>query len=220
MDKNTQTFRVFSLQLLLKATTVICMIFLEPVLFELPVLPRVQKFIRHKLTDSSGQAHPMYAHPTAFGPGLIIWTMAQTEKKQLFSNYAYRPGKHNQQADRPVSKRVYYDPKFTAQIGVGIAEFHHSRHQYLLNYNELEQFSRLIDYLIFSDVVDFCEARPDVAPMVRIKAFCDQYDFAPGELSEDSLKQMYLRHRRGKSGSNYSRVVVSQFQFVPCPIAA
>ncbi|GAB3956692.1 hypothetical protein GCM10028805_47340 [Spirosoma harenae] len=191
------------------------MIFLDPVLFELPVLPRVQKFIRHKLTDASGQAHPLLASPEAIGPGQLIWAMAQADKKQLITGYERKASDTGAAGDRGPCKRLHFEKKLTAEIGVGIREYHYRRHQYLLNYIELEIFSNVMDYLIYNEAVQFCQARTDMPPMTRIKAFCDQYDFSPTDISEDAIKQMYLRYRKGKAASSFSAIVHAQYQFIP-----
>lgn len=196
------------------------MLFSSPVLFELPVLPRVQKYLRLKLTDASGESHPLLATPETPGPGQLIWMMAQTDKKELIVEYSPR-GKQPAQGDqRAASKRVYFEQRLTAEIGVGIQQFHYRRHQYLLNMVELEIFSNQIDYLILNEAVWFCQQAPQTPPMTRIKAFCDQYDFAPGELGEEALRQMYLRHRKQKAASAYSSALFDQYQFKPCLLAA
>ena len=193
------------------------MFFTDPVIFEIPVLPRVQKFVLGKLAQAAGRPAPLLADPTAYGPGQYLWTMAQTEKKLLFSNYAYRPGGKN----RPPASRITYDTsRYSVQLGVGIQALHPSRERQLLNYLEVEMWSNYVDHLIRNELVQYCEKYPGVPPMVRIKSFTDQYDFSEEDFSEDSLKQLYLRHRKGKTGATYIPQVSQQIQYVPVTMAA
>lgn len=186
------------------------MYFEEPVLFELPVLPRVRKFIHVKLTDPKGERHAMLVDPSALGPGLFLWAMAQSEKVHIYA----KPD-----ASKPTGRR--YDPApLTERIGVGIREFHQTRSQYLLNTVELWVFSNMVDYMIENELVQYCQAEPSIAPMIRIKAFCDQFDFDSNDFNEDALKQLYYRHRKGTAGANYSPTIVRNFAFVPLALAA
>lgn len=185
------------------------MLFLDPVLFELPVLPRVQKFIRTKLVDETGHPQPMLAVPSALGAGLMLWAMAQAQLIHLSTNPSRR---------KPTS---HLQPEaFTARIGVGICEFHPTRHQHLLNHPELLVFNNLVDHMIRNELVQFCQQAPNVAPMLRIKAFCDHYDFSETDMSEAALKQVYLRYRRGTGSQAYAPEICQQFQFLPVKLVA
>jgi hypothetical protein len=186
------------------------MFFDNPVLFEVAVLPRVQKFIRTKLTDEAGQQHPMLVDPSALGPGLMLWAMAQSEKVHLFTNW-----------DGERSKTRRFDPApLTGRIGVGIQEFHPSRHQYLLNAAEQWVFTNMVTYMIRNELVQYCEAEPGVPPIQRIKAFCDHYDFSEQDFTEQALRQMYLRHRKQVGAHGFSVHVNQNFTFVPMRLAA
>lgn len=186
------------------------MLFKDPVLFELPVLPRVQKFVRTKLVDASGIAHPMLAMPEALGAGLMLWAMAQSEMIAFYTN----PSRH-----KPTSAHARPDD-FSARIGVGICSFHPTRRNRLLNHAELIIFSNMVDHMIQNELVQFCQQSPELAPMLCIKSFCDRYDFSEADFSEGALKQMYLRWRRGTASMDFAPQVSTQFSFVPCQIAA
>lgn len=186
------------------------MFFDNPVLFEVAVLPRVQKFIRTKLTDDAGKQHPMLVDPSALGPGLMLWAMAQSEKVYLYTKY---------DGSKPGGRR--WDPEeLTATIGVGIREFHPSRHQHLLNAAELWVFSNMVTYMVQNELVQFCEAEPGVDPMQRIKAFCDHYDFSDQDYTEQGLRMMYWKHRKKIGAHGFAPQVTRNFDFVPMLMAA
>lgn len=189
------------------------MLFDHPVLFEVPVLPRVQKFIRKKLTDQAGQSHPMLADPQALGAGLMVWAMAQTEKVHLYTNYVHRKG------NEP-GRRSYRPEELSVEIGLGICEFHRSRHQILFNHAELWVFSNFVDHQIRNELVQYIQLEPELPPMVRIKSFCDLYDFSELDYTELGLKQMYLRHRKGTGGSGFSPFMSTHLGYVPMSLAA
>ncbi|MCX6216468.1 hypothetical protein [Spirosoma sp.] len=185
------------------------MLFQDPVLFELPVLPRVQKFIRTKLHDQAGYPQPMLAVPTAPGAGLMLWAMAQAEMIYL-----------SRSPSRNKATRHAQPEAFTAKLGIGIYEFHPTRQRTLLNHPELLVFSNMVDHMIQNELVLFCQQAPKTPPMVRIKAFCDHYDFSEEDYSEAALKQMYLRYRRGTGSHGFAPQLTQQFAFVPVSLAA
>ncbi|MBD2700130.1 hypothetical protein IC229_05755 [Spirosoma sp. BT702] len=194
------------------------MLFSNPVLFELPALPRVAKFIRTKLRDpTTGTPQPMLLDPQATGPGLFLWAMCQNHKEALFACWAERPGSKS----RGKSQRIYYPEKvYTDRIGVGISEFHYTRHQYLLNYIELGVWHNWVEFMMQNELVQFCEQARDTPPMSRIKTWCDRYDFSEDDFSEAALKQMYLRYRKQIGANGFAPEVSSTFQFIPIPLAA
>lgn len=169
------------------------MFFSEPVLFEIPVRPRIQKFIAAKLRDAQGRPQPLLVSADSEGAGLMLWAMAQSEKVML--QMGWRRARQLFTGLTDGSGRVIAPPDMTAKLGLGIAGFHKTRHQYLLNYAELEVFNNFVDCIILNELVGFCAASPETAPMLRIKQFCDRYDFAADELGEETLKKVYQRHR-------------------------
>ncbi|RIV20547.1 hypothetical protein DYU11_21110 [Fibrisoma montanum] len=187
--------------------------FSDPVLFELPVLPRVKKYIAVKLQDAAGNPQPMLVSAHCEGAGLMLYMLAQARKVCLWSGTHSRPGSHR--GPRSGGLRILTPEDFTADIGVGICKFHPSRHQYLLNIAELNVFSNFVDYIILNEMVCYCEAAPDELPMKRIKQFTDRYDFSEDELSEHSLRQVYLRHRKGIGGHEFDVEISQQLHFQP-----
>jgi hypothetical protein len=193
------------------------MYFSEPVLFELPVYPRHKKYITGKLTNASGHYQPMLVSRSGEGAGLMLWAMAQAPKVMLYIGWRHRPSA----PVRPSTSRVLVSEEFSATIGLGIQEFHYTRNQHLLNYPELLVFANFVDSIIVNELYGFCLAEPDVAPMTRIKAFCDQYDFSDDDYNEDTLRQAYLRFRKGQGQfSAYSDDLAKQIHFKPFALAA
>ncbi|RYC69785.1 hypothetical protein [Spirosoma sordidisoli] len=142
--------------------------------------------------------------------------MSQSQKVLLQYERKPRPGHLNRQG----GGRNLIPDDMTQRMGVGIQEFHQSRHQYLLNAAELVAFSNFVDYIIRNEMVLFCEAAPDIEPMRRIKLFVDQYDFSDDDCNEQTLRQAYLRHRRNIKASSFSVHVGRQLHFHPLELAA
>ena len=167
--------------------------FPEPVLFEIPVFPRTQKFIRTKLTDNLGRPQPLLASTFNQGLGLHIWLIAQSKKIRMVSGWKRSVDWSVLHTDK--SGRIIAPPDMTACIGIWIEHFHKTRHQYLLNYSELEQFCSYVDFLIQYEMVCFCQEQPDVQPITRIKEFVSLYDFTEENFKEQSLRMAYWRYR-------------------------
>ena len=72
-----------------------------------------------------------------------------------------------------------------------------------------------MDYVILNEMVEYCRAAPKTAPLLRIKAFTDKYDFSTDDLNEEALRQTYYRSRAGKSSYNFSGAIVRQLHFQP-----
>lgn len=195
------------------------MYFSDPVLFELPVLPRTRKYIAGKLQDPAGNTRSMLLSPHGEGAGLMLWAMAQAPKVLLQMGWRRR-----QKSDSYLlidgASRIVAPPSMTAVIGVGIQQFHTSRHQYLLNYAELEVFGNFVDYVIINELIGYCKREPETAPMVRIKQFCDHYDFSEEDFSEQSLRRAYQRFRKNETSYGYSEPLARQRHFEPYSLAA
>ena len=191
------------------------MYFSEPVIFELPVRARVAKFIRVKLQDAAGRPQPMYVHPQALGPGLFLWGMAQSEKIALHQNYLPKTGSR----EKGSTRRQLSPDGLDAMIGLGINEFHYTRHQHLLSYPEQLVFCNMVDYMILNELVQFIENRPRLSPITCIKQFCDHFDFSEDDFAEQTLRMMYLRHRQRVGSYQFAPEISRNFQFMPVPAA-
>lgn len=195
------------------------MYFAEPVIFEIPVRPRVRKFIHVKLWDDQGRPQPMLVAPGAFGLCLNLWGLCQSQKVMQHSGWrrrkVWKPGDPKTDLLMDGAGRVIAPLDMTARIGLGIREFHPSRHHYLLNYSELETFSSWVDYVILNEMVLFCQAEPHTAPLLRIKAFTDQYDFSTEDLNEEALRRTYYRARTGTSSHTFDENIGRQIHFQP-----
>lgn len=185
------------------------MLFSEPVLFEIPVLPRIKKFIAAKLRDDAGRPQPLLLSPSCQGAGLFLWAMAQSEKVMLHLGYKRRHSTGGQ----PV-----FAPNIMSQsLGLGIRGFHKSRHQILFNPAELMAFSNFVDYLIYNELVCSCQENPDLALSAHVKGFCDYYDFSDEEVSERALKQKLWRNQTGQLAAslNYDISLTKVHHFQP-----
>lgn len=187
------------------------MYFSEPILFELPVLPRVAKFVRVKLQGATGQPQPMLVTHTALGPSLMLWAMAQSEKIRLMTGYEKRSGRQGRRNGQPQMNAE----AMTQTLGIAIHQFHYTRHQYLLNIPELWVFSNMVDHMILNELVQYCQAAPRTEPMKRIKQFCDKYDFDDNDFREDALKIFYWRYRNQTGAQSFAPEITRHFQFVP-----
>ena len=177
--------------------------FSEPVLFEIPVLPRIRKFIAVKLQAADGSPQPMLVSPThSGGAGMFLWSMAQSEKVMLQLGWRRKTGESAFLTDN--SGRVIAPDDFTGRLGLGITEFHKSRNQYLLNYAELVVFSNFVDYIILNEMTCFCQAAPSVPPMKRIKQFTDKYDFSDEDFDERALRQAFWRSQTERNTGNHA----------------
>lgn len=176
-------------------------------------MPRVKKFISVKLRDGLGKPQPMLISPQCEGAGLFLWAMAQSSKLMMQVGRTSRPG--GRQDQRGGYSRILFPEDFTERLGVGIAEFHPSRHQHLFNYGELNAFSNYVDYLIQNEAVSFCQATPDLDPMQCIKRFTDLYDFSENDLSDQALRQAYLRFRKGVGAHFFDVKITRQVHFMP-----
>ena len=186
------------------------MYFSEPVLFEIPVLPRIKKFIAVKLMDEAGRPQPMLVSPTqSGGAGMFLWSLAQAEKVMLQLGWRR---KSDQKLLTDNSGRVIAPEDFTQQLGLGIREFHKSRSQYLFNYAELVVFSNFVDYIIMNEMICFCQAAPSVAPMKRIKIFTDKYDFSDEDFDERALRQANWRVTTNQNSGNHAGINTSRSQ--------
>jgi hypothetical protein len=168
--------------------------FSDPVMFEVPVYPRTQKYIRAKLKDDQGNPYPLIASPFSQGISLHLWLTAQSKKVRMVIG-------RNRSAKLPATCRdksgyLIAPTTMTATIGLGIDHFHPSRHQYLLNYQELEQFCNYVDVLIFQEMVGFCQAAPEVLPVLRIAEFTQLYGFTEQDFSQQSLRSGYRRYAK------------------------
>ncbi|GAB3550641.1 hypothetical protein [Spirosoma fluminis] len=186
------------------------MYFSEPVIFEVPVLPRIKKFIDVKLQDAQGRPQPMLISPQCEGAGLFMWAMAQSRKVMMQIGSHVR---RQESGTRSGGGRILTPEDFTETLVVGICEFHQSRHQYLYNVAELNSICSFIDYIILNEMVNTCQQAP-IDPMRSIKVFTDTYDFSMEDLTEDSLKQTYLRARKGVSAFNFHPKLVHQNHFM------
>lgn len=169
------------------------MYFSEPVLFEIPVRPRIRKFIHTHLIDALGRRRPMLVSSDAQGASLWMWALAQSEKVQLNTGWR-RPKPDSSYLHTDGAGRIMAPDDMTDVIGLAIHEFHKSRQQYLLNYAELEAFSSWVDYLIRNELICFCEEKQHLPLMERIRQFADCYDFSEDDISEANLKQIIYRH--------------------------
>lgn len=194
------------------------MYFSEPVLFEIPVRPRIKKYITVKLRGADGRPQPMLVTPQAEGAGMMLWALAQSEKVLLQTGWRRSSAGNDFLQDG--SGRIIAPLDMTERIGLGISEFHKSRHQYLLNHAELEVFSSFVDYIILNEMVSYCQSEPVSAPMLRIKEFTDRYDFSEDDLNEGSLRVAYWRFRKGVAATNFDERVTKLRHFVPYEMAA
>jgi hypothetical protein len=185
------------------------MYFPEPVLFEIPVRPRIRKYIAVKLQGADGRPQPLLVTPDAQGAGLMLWAMAQSEKVMLQTGW--RRGAAGKNFLQDGSGRIIAPLDMTERLGLGISEFHKSRHQYLLNHAELEVFSQFVDYIILNEMVSFCQEDQTSPPLLRIKQFTDRYDFSEDDLNEGSLRVAYWRFRKGLAATNFD-VRITQLQ--------
>ena len=195
------------------------MYFDYPVFFEIPVRPRVRKFVTAKLCAADGTAQPLLITPETSGISLNLWGLCQSQKVMQKSGWrkltVWRSGDTKTGLLTDGAGRVIAPVDMTERLGLGIREFHQSRHQYLLNHSELETFSSWVDYVILNEMVEYCRAAPKTAPLLRIKAFTDKYDFSTDDLNEEALRQTYYRSRAGKSSYNFSPTIVRQLHFQP-----
>lgn len=175
------------------------MYFSDPVLFEIPVRPLVQKLLHIRY------AQGLVATPDQTGLPLYIWAMAQSEKVMLYT------GK-----DRKGNRR--FNPEsLTARIGVGIQEFHAYRHQHLFNHAELMVLDAMAGHMIRQDFIQFVEAS-EHPPMQALRNWTDRYDFSDDDLAETNLKQILMRHRRNQGETPFT--VVRPLQSSPIQKAA
>lgn len=164
------------------------MYFTNPVLFEIPVRPRVQKFLRVHYPQA------IVATPDSTGLPLYIWALAQNEKVRLFTSM-YHTGR---------SHRRRLDPEqFTAYIGVGLHEFHGYRRQHLFNYAELMVLDAMAHRMIQQNFLG--QMQTATAPtMQALRDWADRYDFSEEDLVELNLKQILMRHRRSQGQSPFT----------------
>lgn len=73
----------------------------------------------------------------------------------------------------------------------------------------------MVDHMIRNELIEYCDQQSHIPPMVAIKAFCDRYDFSEDDFREQSLRQMYWRHRKGTGSFGFDREVARNFSFVP-----
>ena len=120
------------------------------------------------------------------------------------------------------SGRVIAPLSMTASLGLGIDHFHKSRMQYLLNYQELEQFCNYVDFLIMNEMICYCQAAIDVLPIVRIKEFTGLYDFDKEDFKEETLRVAYWRYRQNPNAYPFHVQVteVDHFKPIHSPILA
>lgn len=199
------------------------MYFAEPVLFEIPVRPRIRKFIHVHLRDTtSGRPRPMLVDHDSTGASLMLWALAQSQKIQMSAGWRRTKPSDSYLTVEAVGRvdgagRIIASDDMTDVIGLAIHEFHQSRHQYLLNYAELETFSQWVDYIIRNEMIFHCERLPQLSYIDRIKSFTDKYDFSEDEFSESTALQIYYRYRNGKLGEHHSfkESVTKVIQFKP-----
>ena len=187
------------------------MYFSEPVLFEIPVYPRTRKFIQTKLQDEQGRPQPLLISDDSQGVSLYLWLTCQCKKVRMVTGYQRSGQKKPMHVDK--SGRIIAPFGMTASLGLGIARFDRSRHQYLLNYQELEQFGVYVDQLIMTEMVYHCQAAPDVPPLLRIKEFTALYDFDEVDFTEEALRMAYYRHRKDEAASPFSMTFASANHF-------
>lgn len=192
------------------------MYFAEPVLFEIPVRPRIRKFIRVQLQDANGRSRPMLVDHDSTGASLMLWALAQSQKIQM--SVGWRRAKPlTSYLSVDGAGRIIAPDDMTDAIGLAIHEFHQSRHQYLLNYAELETFSSWVDYIIRNEMIFHCEQLPQLSYIDRIKSFTDKYDFSEEDFSESTALKAYYRYRNGQLGEYHSfkESVARVVQFKP-----
>jgi hypothetical protein len=203
------------------------MLFSDPVLFEIPVLPRIKKFIAVKLRDADGRPHPLLVSPSTEGASLMLWAMAQSEKVRLVAGWrrpSYAPYAKFPQGLRDGSGRIIAPEDMTEQLGMGIRGFHKTRHQYLFNYAELVTFSNFVDYLMFNELACHCLDTPDLSIMAHVKLFTDYYDLSEEDLPEKAFKQKLWRSQNATLHINFNTDVgltkIHHFQPVSYAVAA
>lgn len=191
--------------------------FSEPVIFEIPVYPRTQKYIRAKLVGMSGRPQPLLVSPFSQGISLHLWLTAQSLKVRMVTGHKRSGERSPLHADK--SGRIIAPLDMTAKLGLGITHFHKSRHQYLLNYQELQQFANYVDFIIMNEMICFCEAAPEVFPIVRIKEFVNQYDFTEEDFKEETLRKANLRYRTNPESYPFDGQINEITHFRPVPLA-
>lgn len=176
--------------------------FSEPVIFEIPVYPRTQKYIRLKLTDEHGQLQPLLASPFSQGLSLHLWLSAQSQKVKMVIGYKRSGERKPLHIDK--SGRIIASLEMTSSIGLGIHHFHKSRHQYLFNYQELEQFCNYVDFIIQNELICYCQASPGVQPLTRIREFMNLYDFSEEDYKEETLRIAYWRYKKASEAKPFN----------------
>ncbi|QIP16801.1 hypothetical protein G8759_31250 [Spirosoma aureum] len=167
----------------------------------------------------------MLACPDATNASFWIWALCQGRKAHQFKGWQrpeHRRIEQNQPDDGLLidrAGRIMAPPEMTARLGLGINQFHVTRLEYLLNYDELELFSDWVDFMIRNEFILHCQQSAGLI-MHRIREFLDTYDFDETDMSEAMMKQTYLRYRKGRSAFVADAQLASQVQFRPVPIAA
>lgn len=164
----------------------------EPVVFELPVYPHTLRYIRAKLTDEQGQSRALIVSPYSQGLSLFVWLTAQSPQLPLVSSHRWPVSSASRHINR--QGHVLIPPVMSSYLGLGIHEFHVSRHQWLLNQVELEQLANYVDVLIEEELIAYCQSAPDQPVRQRIRAFVDRYDFDDYRINEDRLRLVYRRY--------------------------
>jgi hypothetical protein len=165
------------------------MTFSEPVLFDVPVLPRAKKFLQVALAGEPLVAQPDLSRPEGLYRllSLHIWTMAQSEKVLMHTQY-------RKKGDTRQTRRSLHPQAFTERLTVAVYEFHYSRRFHLLSHVELVVLEKLIDLLIYDDFIQYMTAATGTINE-SIRRWTDRYDFSDDDLSESNLRQHWLRHR-------------------------
>lgn len=189
----------------------------EPVVFELPVYPHTLRFVRAKLTDEQGQPRAFVVSPYSQGLSLFVWLTAQSPQLPLISTHRWPVSSAARHINR--HGHVLTQPVMSSRLGLGIHEFHISRHQWLLNQVELEQLANYVDVLIEEELIAYCLAAPDQPARQRIRAFVDRYDFDDYRINEDRLRLVYRRYCQRVAAFPLlaQRSVVNHFAAGPSP---
>jgi hypothetical protein len=149
------------------------MLFSQPLQLDVPVLPRVRKFLRANYPTGilvNPSDHRLFQ----------LWAIAQTEK---------------------VKVRTRQIPEdLSVIVSIRISQTHGSRRQSMLNVVEMRMFNKMIDLLIYQEFFSLVKANRLKATTRNwlaesIRAFTDKYDFSDEDLAEATLKMAYMRHQ-------------------------
>ena len=159
--------------------------------FEVPLRPRIRKFLHVKLAGlplTAGFDYPPF--------GSWLYTVSQIPMMELLTRRSTVNNKNN---------RAYFSPEFSERLTVDIDHFHHTRRTHLLNQLEAEMFDRLVEFHAKSEYIALIVAndRQTVSDSELRRQWVDQYDFSDEDFTEDSLHHLVKRFRRGEMGNTF-----------------